>query len=170
MTKRGEYMVTTASETTSKRGGLIEMSQQQAIQIAVLGVGLGIGAWILSAIVRNVVIVPLFCGDPGTSACVNSSDVAANTASVIIVIAGLMGLVRLSVYRPLLIVLATLVSLWGIGAWTSSLSWFESLAWFVVLYALCYVAFSWLVRPQSFVQTLIAVVAAIAIIRFLPLL
>lgn len=157
-------------DTTSTRGGLIEMSQHQAVQIVLLGIGLGVGAWLLSELIRRVILVPLFCGDPSSIVCANAPDFGANTAAIIVVIAGLMGLVRLSVYRPLLIALAVLVSLWGLGAWTSPLAWYESLAWFVILYALCYIAFAWLVRPQSFMPTIVAVVVAVVLIRWLPLL
>ena len=146
------------------------MSQHQAVQIVLLGIGLGVGAWVLSELIRRVILVPLFCGDPNSMVCVNSHDFSANSAAIIAVVAGLMGLVRLSVYRPLLIVIAALVSLWGLGAWTTSLSWYESLAWFVILYALCYFAFAWLVRLQSFVPTIVALVVAVLLIRWLPLL
>ncbi len=158
------------ADTTSVRGGLIEMSQHQVVQVVLLGVGLGIGAWVLSELIRRVILVPLFCGDPGSSVCVNASDVAGNVSSIIIIVAGLMGLVRLSVYRPLLIALAVFVSLWGLGAWTAALPWYESLAWFVLLYALCYVVFAWLVRPQSFVQSIVLTLVAVILIRWLPLL
>lgn len=157
-----------ASDTTSRWGGLIEMPQHQAIQVVLLGIGLGFAAWILKLLIKQVVMVPLFCGDPGSAACVSAPDTAANVTGVIIAVIGLMGLVRLSVYRPLLIVLAVLVSLWGIGGWTMKLEWYEQLAWFVLLYALCYVVFAWLVRPRSFVPTIMLVIVAIILIRWLP--
>ena len=158
------------ADTTSTRGGLIEMSQHQAVQVVLLGIGLGVGAWVLSELIRRIILVPLFCGDPSGMVCANAPDFAANIAAIIVVVAGLMGLVRLSVYRPLLIALAVFVSLWGLGGWTSSLAWYESLAWFVILYALCYMAFAWLVRPQSFVPTIVSVIVAVVLIRWLPLL
>ena len=158
------------TDKTGIRGGLIEMSQRQVVQIVLLGLGLGVVAWVLSELVRRVILVPLFCGDPASGVCVNAPDFAANIALIIAAVAGLMGLVRLSVYRPLLIILAVLVSLWGLGAWTASLGWYESLAWFVILYALCYIAFAWLVRPQSFVPTVVSLVVAVILIRWLPLL
>jgi hypothetical protein len=156
------------SETSSTWGGLIEMPQHQVIQVALLGIGLGIGAWILGMLVKQVVIMPLFCGDPTNGVCVGSVDVSSNAAAVIVGFVGLMALVRLSVFRPLLVVLATLVALWGIGSSTNGLQWYESLAWTVVLYMLCYIAFAWLVRPRSFVPTLLLLVIAVSLIRWLP--
>ena len=156
------------SETTSTWGGLIEMPQNQVIQAVLLGVGMGFVAWLAGLIVRHIVLVPLFCGDPASIVCVNQVDVAANIAAIVVVFIGMMGLVRLSMYRPLIIVLATAVSLWGIGTWTAHLTWYEALAWFVLLYALCYLAFAWLVRPRSFAPMIVLVALAVALIRLLP--
>lgn len=146
-------------------GGLIEMPQQHLAQIAMLGLALGAAAWLLALLVKQVVLEPLFCGDPTNGACISATDTAANVSAIIVAFIGLLGLVRLSVYRPLLIVLAVLVSLWGIGSWTSGMEWYESLAWFIVLYTLCYLAFSWLVRPRSFVPTIILVVVGVVLVR-----
>lgn len=156
------------SETTGTWGGLIEMPQQQLLQAALLGAGMGLVAWVLGLLVRHIVLVPLFCGDPGNVVCLNQSDVAANVAAIIVVFVGLMGLVRLSVYRPLIIVLATAASLWGIGMWTAHLAWFETAIWFALLYALCYEAYAWLVRPRSFVPMIVLVVIAVILVRLLP--
>lgn len=156
------------SETTSTWGGLIEMPQHQVIQAALLGVGMGLVAWLIDLLVHHLVLVPLFCGDPSNVVCLNQVGIAGNIATIIVAFIGLMGLVRFSIYRPLVIVLATAVSLWGIGLWTAHLAWYETLAWFVLLYALCYVAFAWLVRPRSFVPMIILVALAVAFIRWLP--
>lgn len=157
------------TETSSAWGGLIEMPQHQVIQVALLGIGLGVGAWILGMLVKTIVLVPLFCGDPSSSICINDKDVAGNVATVIVAFIGLMGLVRLSAFRPLVIALAVLVCLWGIGGWTTGLQWYEALAWSIALYTLCYVAFAWLVRPRTFAPTLILVIVAVALIRYLPM-
>jgi hypothetical protein len=146
------------------------MPQHQVIQAALLGVGIGFAAWLLDLIVRHIVLVPLFCGNPSSTVCVNQVDVAGNVATIIVIFVGMMGLVRFSIYRPLIIVLATAISLWGIGSWTGHLAWYETLAWFVLLYALCYVAFAWLVRPRLFLPMIMLVTIAILFIRLLPIL
>ncbi len=161
---------TDTSESSELFGGFIEMPQQQVIQIALFGAVLGVAAWVLSLLVRQVIFVPLFCGDPASGACVNATGTATMIAGLLAGIVGLLGLVRLSVYRPLLIVLAAVIALWGIGALTAQLPWYEALSWSVILYALTYLAFSWLVRPRLFVPAVILVVVAVVLIRLLPLL
>ena len=163
------HTVADTSDATG-RWDLIEMQQHQVIQVVLLGVVLGVATWLLKLLIKQIIFVPLFCGDPASSSCVNAPDTAANVSAVVVAIVGLMGLVRLSIYRPLIIALGVLVSLWGIGGWTVTLEWYEQLAWFVLLYALCYVTFAWLVRPRAFAPMLILVVVAHVLIRLLPLL
>lgn len=160
--------ISTGSST--RWGELIELRMQQLIQIALLGVVLGLATWILTLLVRQVVLVPLFCGDPAAGLCVNATDTAGNIASIVSGIAALLGLVRLSVYRPLLIALAVTISLWGFGSWVAQLLWFESIAWAVLLHTAAYVLFSWLVRPRSFLPAIILVVVAVLIVRLVPML
>ncbi|HUO62002.1 MAG TPA: hypothetical protein VMT96_00940 [Candidatus Bathyarchaeia archaeon] len=156
-----------SSESSELWGGLIDVPQQTVVRTVLAGAVLGIVGWVLSVAIKNMVLVPVFCG---SGACTDAPNTAANIASVIVALAGVLVLVRLSVYRPLLIVLAVLISLWGIGGWTAHLSWYEALAWWAVLYALCYLTYSWLVRPREFVPTIILVVVAVILIRVLPLL
>lgn len=144
------------------------MPQQHVIRIMLLGVGLGVVGFLLSFIIRDVILVPVFCGNVPISKCSGVADNAANIANVIVAIAGLLGLVRLSVYRPLLIVLAVVLSFWGLGGLMTNLSWFEALSWWVLLYAIGYTAFAWLVRPRAFAPTLLIVVLAVILIRWLP--
>lgn len=158
------------SDTRSAMGGLIEMPQHQVIQVVLLGIGLGVAAWLLGGVVNHIVLTPLFCGDPQNNICVGVTDISNNIAAIIVAFAGIMGLVRLSVYRPLLIALAVLVSFWGVGSWTNGLQWYESLAWFIVLYTLGYLAFAWLVRPRSFAPMAVMVILAVVLIRWLPML
>ncbi len=161
---------TKTSESSELFGGFIEMPQQQIIQIALFGAVLGAVAWVVALLIKQAILGPLFCGDPASSACVNAPGTATTIAGVLTGVVGLLGLVRLSVYRPLLIVLAAVVSLWGIGTWTAHLPWYEALSWSVLLYALTYLAFSWLVRPRMFAPAVIIVVVAVVLIRWLPLL
>ncbi len=157
-------------ESSNRWGGLIDLRAQQIVQIALLGITLGAVMWLATQLVRQVVLVPLFCGDPTNGMCLSATDTAGVIATVVAAVVGLMGLVRLSVYRPLLIVIASAVCLWGLSGWTAGLPWFEALAWTVILYAICYIAFAWLVRPRAFVPVVIIVVIVVALARLLPVL
>ena len=157
-------------ETSNRWGGFIEMPRNQVVQIAFLGAVLGFAYWLLTLFLRYVILDPLFCADPASGSCVSSLGNASNVASVIVAIIGLLGLIRLSVYRPLLIVIATMVSLWGLGTWVNDVSWYGALIASIVLFALGYVTYSWLVRPRSFPIALIIIVAVVILTRWLPVL
>lgn len=151
------------SGTTSSAQTLIELRGQTLIQVALLGAALGLVSWLLTILVRQIIFVPLFCGDPANAACVGATGSAGVLALIITGIVGLLGLVRLGVYRPLLVALAAAVSLWGMATWLGNLQWFEAIAWSVVLYALIYVVYAWLVRPRAF-GLAVALVVVVAVL------
>lgn len=144
---------------------LIDLSLQTMVQVALLGASLGIVSWILTQLIRQIVFVPLFCGDPASSMCVGATGSAGVIALIVTTIVGLLGLVRLGVYRPLLIALASAVSLWGIAIWVGNLLWFEAIAWSIVLFAVSYVVLTWLVRPRAFVLAVGLVIAVVLLAR-----
>lgn len=158
------------SSSSDATPSLIELSRQALFQVALLGAGLGLLYWLLTLLVRQVVFVPLFCGDPTSNMCVGATGSAGVIALIITSIAGLMGLVRLAMYRPLLVALAAAVSLWGLAAWTANLYWFEAIAWSILLFALSYVLFTWLVRPRSFAFAVISILVVVILIRIIAVL
>lgn len=138
------------SDSSEKTPLLIELSTQALLQVALLGAGLGVLYWLLTLLVRQIVFVPLFCGDSSNSMCVGATGGAGVVALIIVSIVGLLGLVRLAMYRPLLVVIAAAVALWGLAGWTANLFWIEALLVSALLFALCYAAFTWVVRPRPF--------------------
>lgn len=144
---------------------LIELRWQTIVQVALLGAVLGLLTWLLTIVLRQVIFVPLFCGDPVNVACVGATGSAGVLALIITGIVGLLGLVRLGVYRPLLVALAAAISLWGMAVWTGGMVWYEAAAWSVVLYAIVYALYTWLVRPRAFGLALLLVVIAIVLSR-----
>ena len=151
--------------TSDLTQSLIELRPQTLLQVALLGAGLGVVSWLLTILIRQVIFVPLFCGDPTNSQCVGATGSAGVIALLLTGVVGLLGLVRLGVYRPLLVALAATIALWGISIWVGGMYWFEAIAWSIVLFALAYVAFTWLVRPRSFAFAVILVVVALVLMR-----
>lgn len=158
------------SSSSENKFSLIDLSPQALIQVALLGTGIGLLYWLITILVRQVVFVPLFCGDPASSMCVGATGGAGVVALIAVAIIGLLGLVRLAVYRPLLIVLATTISLWGIANWTASMFWLEGVAWTIVLFAFCYTVFTWLVRPRAFGIAIGMVVIVVLLARLIQVL
>lgn len=157
-----------ATDASSRWGGIIELHYQQLLRVAVFGFVVGIVAWIVNLLLADFALVSLLCGDAKSCA---GADATANIITIVLAsIIGLLGLVRLQAYRPIVIVLASAICLWSLAEWTAGLVWLESLVWYGVLYALMFAMFSWFVRPRSLVVVLIVVTAVVAAIRLLSML
>jgi hypothetical protein len=160
----------TETYVNQPRPKFAEMTVQTVVRIAILGAVLGLIAWGVSALVANYVIDPLFCKAEGGnfSVCSQGGLLASNIASLLVGGLAVIALLRLGVFRPLLISLAVVVTLWGIGPWMGALPWYESLSWTILLYAVAYVAFSWLARIRLFWIALLATAVVIIAARFIP--
>jgi len=160
----------TETYVNQPRPKFAEMTVRTVVQILILGAVLGLIAWVVSALVSNYVIAPLFCkADGGNfSVCAQGGLLASNIASLLVGTLAVVALLRLGVFRPLLISLAAIISLWGIGPWMGALPWYESLAWTALLYAVAYLAFSWLARIRVFWIALLATVIVIVAARLIP--
>lgn len=145
-----------------------EMTPRSVAHVALLGLLLGLVAWVITAVVSNYVISPLFCkADGGNfSVCAQGGLLASNIASLIVAGLGMVAALRLGVFRPLLVALAALVTLWGLGPWLGAMPWYEALGWSSVLYALAYATFAWLARIRVFWIALLATVVVIVSARF----
>lgn len=156
------------TETHSK---FIDMDKAVLIRVALLGVILGAVAWLLTLLFSKFVLDPIFCGNEATTGtCLNSNVIAGNTALILTAVAGVLGLVRLGVYRPMLVAIAVVIALWGISGWVDGLAWYEGFMWTIALYAASFVTFSWLVRPRVFLVAIILVLVMLALARILPIL
>jgi hypothetical protein len=160
----------TETYVNQPRPKFAEMTVRTVVQIFILGAVLGLVAWLISALVSNYVIAPLFCKAEGGnfSVCAQGGLLASNIASLIVGGLAVVALLRLGVFRPLLISLAVVISLWGIGPWTGALPWYESLTWTALLYAVAYLAFSWLARIRVFWIALLATLIVIVVVRLIP--
>lgn len=160
----------TETYVNQPRPKFAEMTILTVVQIFVLGAVLGLIAWAVSAAVANYVISPLFCkADGGNfSVCAQGGLLASNIASLLVGALAVVALLRLGVFRPLLISLAVVISLWGIGPWMGALLWYEALAWTALLHAVAYLAFSWLARIRVFWIALLATVIVIVAARLIP--
>lgn len=134
--------------------------------IAIVGALVGIATWLLSLLLQTAVIEPLFCRSADQFAiCGSGGTIAFSIAAVIAHIAGLFALVRIGTYRPLLVVLATIVTLWGIQLWLGSLQWFEATLFYGFVVAVCYALYAWLSRVVSFGVTVAIILVVIVLTR-----
>lgn len=148
---------------------LIDIRPNTMVQVALLGIVLGAVSWILTAVLDRFVIGALACGGNGPT-CDVSTSIAGNVAIVLTAIGGLLGLVRLGIYRPLLVIIAAAIVLWGISGLTLGMQWYEAMAWTVLFTAIVYTTFVWLVRPRFFLAAIILILIVVLASRLLPVL
>lgn len=146
---------------------IIDIEKRTALQIFLTGFIVGAVIWGLTLLLDRYVVAPLACGDVTLEASCNSTVIAGHVASILGMIGGVLALVRFGVFRPLLIGLAALVSLWGVMTWLIGVEWYIALPVVAVLYGLAYSVFGWLSRIRNFIVTLIAIVLVIAACRVL---
>lgn len=152
---------------------ILDDSQPRAVSLsyswwmmALIGAGLGVLYWGLTLLVGQFIIDPIFCRDAANaSTCTSSVEISGNIAGILVATIGLGVLVRLGVLRPLIVAVATAATLWGLAGLTDGLGWAEVAAWSAVLYALCYVLFSWISRYARSVPVLIAAIVIVIIAR-----
>jgi len=121
--------------------------------------------WGLSWLLSTYVFSAILCGD-GDTRCASVGMYGEITSTVIIAIIALVGLVRLRVFRPMLVVIAATISLWGMIGVLSSLAWYWVLLACVVLYAIAYGLFVWIVRIRLFWAALVVCLLLIIAVRY----
>jgi hypothetical protein len=148
---------------------IIEMNTKVFLRVVITGLVVGLATWLLTYLLERFILQAIFCGGSQVENCSNSVVYAGNIAAVITTIVGLTALVKLSVFRPLLIVLATMVSLWGMASWLSGTSLIEAVIFSALLYAACYAAYTWLARIRNAVVMIVVVVIVAVASRTIPM-
>lgn len=157
-----------AGQTVSRFFSTIDLSWRQLA--TVMGVGFGVGAlvWLLSLLMQVIFVEPVFCRSADSfQACANGGTISIVISTIIANIVGLIALVRLKVYRPLLVVIAAIITVFGLHSWTGGMAWYEATAWYAFVYALAYGLFAWLARMLSFAVTVILMIVIIVLLRVL---
>lgn len=136
------------------------------LRILAVGAGVGFLVWLLTLLIAKGVVEPLFCNSPDQfMICANGGAIASNLAILFGSIAGLIVLARYPVVRPILVVIASAITLWGIGGAVGILHWAEGLAWTVGIAAVAYVAYAWLLRLRSGVLAVLAAIVVVIVAR-----
>lgn len=138
--------------------------------VLLTGVTIGVLYVGLSALISHFVIDPLYCkATLNSTVCINSESIGGNIATILSALVALALFVRLRVFRPIVIVIAGAILLWGLSSWTAGLSAIEIVASSAILYGLCYILMSWICRYQRTALVLVAVALIVAGSRFIGL-
>jgi hypothetical protein len=114
---------------------------------------------------NKFIFAAVLCRSQSPGGCESAPTYAVIVAMVLGAIVGLVALVRLRIYRPLLIILAASVALWGSVSFLLPLTWYVSIPFSIVVFGLAYALFMWLARVRSFIFAIVLSVVAIVIIR-----
>jgi len=155
----------TDSNTTAESPLLVAITYQKLLFVAIIGLITGAVIWGLTLVLDIYVYKALLCANESAQQCLSSTQYAAATATILGAAAGLFGLVRLQVFRPLLIVAAAIIALWGLLAIGAPLDWYVALPLTMALYGLAFAIFAWLTRIRHFLISLISVIVLIVIVR-----
>lgn len=155
-------------QTTPQNPFLIDMSV--ATVLGVLFLGAVVGALVMggSILLEQYFVEPVFCRSADSFAlCADGGNLAYNVATVLVGIVGAVGLVKMSVYRPLLVVIAAAAVMWSANAWLGVLPWYETLAWLAGLYGVVYALFAWVLRITNFVLAFALMIILIVAARLM---
>lgn len=110
----------------------------------------GLLSYLLGTFLAAFIITPALCQSASATACASGDATALHIASIIASIAGVALLIRANVYRPLLVVIATLIATWPLYTIAASLPWYASMLSILFATVCSYGIFSWLLRLYNF--------------------
>ncbi len=142
------------------------MEWRKLLSIFVLGTLAGVVTYALYVLLLQFVFEPIMCRENSALArCESKEDFASVVAIIVGSTIGLILLVRERVYRPLLVIAAVALGLWGIFSLVAGMQWLVGTAVVALGFGLAYAAFAWLAQPVSFLVALICVTVLVAFTR-----
>ena len=158
------------ADTTVKQPIYIGSDRRSIVSTILAGFAVGAAGWLLNLAIQRFFVEPVFCRNADSfSACANGGTVAWVIAIIIVSAVGLFSLVRTGIFRPLLVVLAAVVTLWGAASWLGPLTWWQATLWQGALFALAYILFAWIARTERFPVAFIVTILVIIILRLVVL-
>src|SRR5690242_16226370 len=129
-------------EQPVKVSPFVSLTYRDIINSAVAGLVVGLVYMIALYLLNTYVFSSVLCRPQSANECSQAPAYAAAVAAVISALLGLGALVRLRIYRPLLVVIASVISLWGIGTLLLGVKWYAAALIAALLFALCYAAYT----------------------------
>jgi len=155
-------MSETASET---RSNFVPMTWRELARIGAIGAVIGALSVGLYVLFHTYIFQAVLCRDQANTACGQAATYAAITTAFIASFVAVVVLAHIRVYRPLLIILAAILALWGIQSIVAVLPWYWALAGMIAVGALAYSLFAWIARIRSFILSAVVAIVIAVIIR-----
>lgn len=150
---------------TEKVEPVVPIQRSDMLSILILGGLVGLVLWGLGFILNRFVFDAYLCQNEASNQCAYAKNYAAATTGVIVGILALLALIRFRVYRPLLVLLAVLISLWGIIQLSWSFAWYQGALIALIMYAIGFATFRWIARVRVFWIALASTVLLVIAVR-----
>lgn len=155
-----------STETPAPKYDAYPFDLVSIVKLFVIGAVSGALGWLLYLAIAQYFIDPVFCSNTDTfGVCKNGGTIAWVSAHVIVMTAAVAVLAKMAVYRPLLVVLAVLLSLWSAHSWLGGMAWYVGLLWQALLFGLAVALFGWLARLTNFLAALLISIGIIVLLR-----
>lgn len=154
-------------EETPNESPLVTMGARELLRIVLRGALVGAGVAIVYLLLNKFVFTAVLCRPQSTGDCGQASNYAAIAALVLSLFGGVIVLAQARVYRPLLVVLAALISLWGLQDHASGAAWYWVIIAAAVLLGLSYGLYAWLARIRNFILAVVVTVVVVVLIRWM---
>ncbi len=145
----------------------VTMGADDVIRAIISGMGVGLVTAGAMHLLNTFIFSAVLCRPQSVSDCAQAPTYAMIVAMVLGAIVGLVALARLRIYRPLLVVLAATIALWGLASVLSPLAWYWDIICSIVLFGLAYGLFAWLARIRNFIMSLVVTIVVVVIVRLL---
>ena len=153
------------AENIDKPNIAVSVSSTELIRIAVIGALIGVASAGIMYLLNQYVFGSVMCRADSGMNCADAPSYSMIVASLIAALAGLIALVQIRSYRPLVVVAANVIAFWGFQSLISGLAWYWGLLIMAALTAISYVTFSWIVRLRSFVLALVVTAIVVVLVR-----
>ncbi|MGB3023527.1 MAG: hypothetical protein WBB39_01845 [Candidatus Saccharimonadales bacterium] len=132
------------------------------------GAGLLAGGltWLLMLGSEKYVVGMVLCAN-GNTACGAAPTISILAALIVAHFLGLIMLIRAIVMRPLLVILASIASVWGFQSWLGGQSWWMASLMLALLFGLAYALYAWINRLLFFPLALALTIATVVGARLL---
>ena len=162
MTKKDRVVV----ENVERVEPVVPMYRNELASIITVGVSVGVITWVAMSLLERYVFAAVMCRQDAAANCTDAAGYALTVALILGALAGLIALVQVRVYRPLLVVVAATTALWGFAdKLIAGLDWYWALPITVIVFGLAYGLFAWVARLRSFILSVVISVVLVVMIR-----
>lgn len=152
--------------TDARVSPLVSMSRRELISMILVGVAVGVIISVLYFLLNKFIFSAVLCRPQSTADCGQAPNYAMIVAMLVGSIGGVVGLARTRIYRPLLIVIVSVIALWGIQNVLMGLDWYWAMMITAVFFGLAYGVFGWLSRLRNFILAIVLVAVLTVLVRW----